>query len=268
MHFAQPNGLFMPRFAANLSLLFAERPLLDRFAEARAAGFAAVEMQFPYTEPKEALAPRLTEAGLPLVLHNLPPGDWAAGERGIAIFHERMSEFREGVARAIDYAGALGCRQVNCLAGLAPPDAERARLRATLTENLAYAADALGKAGIRLLIEPINDRDMPGFFLNRLADAAAVIEAVGSENLFIQADLYHMARMGEDLVDSLTAHRARIAHVQIADAPGRHEPGTGGIDFAAAFAALDRLGYDGFIGCEYLPAANTEAGLGWMAAYR
>lgn len=257
----------MPCFAANLSLLFTEVPLIDRFAAARAAGFAAVEMQFPYTETKEVLAARRAEAGLPLVLHNLPAGDWAAGERGIAIFPERIAEFREGVARAIDYAGVLGCRQINCLAGLAPPDAERARLRATLVENLAYAADALGRVGIRLLVEPINDRDMPDFFLNRLADAAAVIEAAGSRNLFIQADLYHMARMGEDLVESLTAYRARIAHVQIADAPGRHEPGTGGIDFAAAFATLDRLGYDGFIGCEYLPTANTEAGLGWMQSY-
>ncbi|MBK3401876.1 hydroxypyruvate isomerase [Methylorubrum populi] len=258
----------MPRFAANLSLLFTEVPLLDRFAAARAAGFAAVEMQFPYAEPKEVLAARRAEAGLPLVLHNLPPGDWAAGERGIAILPERVPEFREGVARATDYAGALGCRQINCLAGLAPSGAERTRLLGTLTENLAYAADALGKAGIRLLLEPINDRDMPGFFLNRLADAASVIEAVGSENLFIQADLYHMARMGEDLATELAAHRDRIAHVQIADAPGRHEPGTGSIDFPAAFATLDRLGYDGFIGCEYGPAAGTAAGLGWMTAFR
>lgn len=258
----------MPRFAANLSLLFTEVPLLDRFAAARAAGFAAVEMQFPYAEPKEALAARLAETGLPLVLHNLPPGDWASGERGIAILPDLVSEFREGVARAIDYAGALGCRQMNCLAGLAPPGVERARLLATLTENLAYAADELGRAGLRLLIEPINARDMPGFFLNTLADAAAVIEAVNAENLFIQADLYHMAMMGEDLAGGLASHRARIAHVQIADAPGRHEPGTGHIDFSAAFAALDRLGYDGFIGCEYVPTAGTEAGLGWMTAYR
>ncbi len=258
----------MPRFAANLSLLFTEVPLLDRFATARAAGFAAVEMQFPYAERKEALAARRAEAGLPLVLHNLPPGDWTAGERGIAILPERTAEFRDGVARAIDYAGTLGCRQINCLAGLAPPGAERARLRATLIENLTYAAEALGRAGIRLLIEPINARDMPGFFLNRLLDAAAVIEAVESENLFIQADLYHMARMGEDPAAGLATHSDRIAHVQIADAPGRHEPGTGGIDFPAAFAALDRLGYDGFIGCEYVPAAGTEAGLDWMAAYR
>lgn len=258
----------MPRFAANLSLLFTEMPLLDRFAAARAAGFAAVEMQFPYAEMKAALAHRLAETGLPLVLHNLPPGDWAAGERGIAILPDRRPEFREGVARAIDYAGALGCRQINCLVGLAPPGAERARLLATLTENLAYAADALGRAGLRLLIEPINDRDMPGFFLNRLADAARVIEGLGSENLFIQADLYHMAMMGEDLATELTTHRARIAHVQIADAPGRHEPGTGRIDFSAAFAALDASGYAGFIGCEYLPTAGTEVGLGWMSAYR
>ena len=258
----------MPRFAANLSLLFTEVPLLDRFAAARAAGFAAVEMQFPYAEDARMLAARRAEAGLPLVLHNLPPGDWAAGERGIAILPDRVPEFREGVARAIDYAGTLGCRQINCLAGLAPAGIERARLLATLTENLAYAADALGKAGIRLLIEPINDRDMPGFFLNRLADAASVIEAANAENLFIQADLYHMARMGEDLPEALSAHRARIAHVQIADDPGRHEPGTGAIDFAAAFETLDRLGYAGFVGCEYRPAAGTEAGLGWMRTFR
>ena len=258
----------MPRFAANLSLLFTEVPLLDRFAAARAAGFAAVEMQFPYAEDARALAARRAEAGLSLVLHNLPPGDWAAGERGIAILPDRVPAFREGVARAIDYAGTLGCRQINCLAGLAPAGIERARLLATLTENLAYAADELKKSGIRLLIEPINDHDMPGFFLNRLADAAAVIEAVNSENLFIQADLYHMARMGEDLPEALSAHRARIAHVQIADAPGRHEPGSGAIDFPAAFQTLDHLGYDGVIGCEYLPASGTQAGLGWMAAYR
>ncbi|CAO4175273.1 hydroxypyruvate isomerase [Methylorubrum populi] len=258
----------MPRFAANLSLLFTERPLLDRFAAARAAGFAAVEMQFPYAETKQALAARLGEAGLPLVLHNLPPGDWAAGERGIAILPERVPEFREGVGRAIDYAGALGCRQINCLAGLAPAGTEPARLRATLIENLAYAAAALKAAGIRLLIEPINDRDMPGFFLNRLTDAAAVIAAVGADNLFIQADFYHMAMMGEDLLAGLAAHRSRIAHVQIADAPGRHEPGTGRIDCATVLKALDEAGYDGFVGCEYLPAAGTEAGLGWMAAYR
>lgn len=258
----------MPRFSANLSLLFTERPLIERFAAARAAGFAAVEIQFPYAEPKERLAERLRESGLPLVLHNLPAGDWAAGERGIAALPGREAEFRDGVARAIDYAGALGCPQLNALAGLAPEGTERARLLDTLAENLAFAADALKRAGLRLLVEPINEHDVPGFLLNRLDEAAAVIERVGSDNLFLQADLYHMAMMGEEVWASLAKHVANIAHVQIADAPGRHEPGTGSFDVPALLSGLDRLGYAGFVGCEYVPAEGTEAGLGWMAACR
>ena len=258
----------MPPFSANLSLLFTERPLPERFAAARAAGFPAVELQFPYAEPAAALAARREAAGLPLVLHNLPAGDWAAGERGIAILPGRIPEFREGVARAIDYAGALGCPQLNCLAGLAPPGIERARLTDTLTENLAFAAAALRAAGLRLLVEPINGRDVPGFFLNRLDEAAAVVATVGADNLFLQADLYHMAMMGEDIPASLAAHLPRIAHVQVADAPGRHEPGTGGLDVPGLLAQLEALGYDGHVGCEYVPAGGTEEGLSWMAAYR
>lgn len=258
----------MPRFSANLSLLFTERPLTERFAAARAAGFAGVEIQFPYAEPKERLAEPLRASGLPLVLHNLPAGDWAAGERGIAALPGRKAEFRDGVFRAIDYAGALGCPQLNCLAGLSPPGTERARLLDVLSENLAFAAAALKRAGLRLLIEPINDRDVPGFLLNRLDEAAAVIAGIGADNLFLQADLYHMAMMGEDIVGDLAKHAPRIAHVQIADAPGRHEPGTGTLDFPALLAGLERLDYGGFVGCEYVPAAGTEAGLGWMAAYR
>lgn len=258
----------MPRFAANLSLLFTERPPMERFAAARKAGFDAVEIQFPYAEPAQRLAERLRASGLPLVLHNLPAGDWAAGERGIAALPGREAEFRAGVARAIDYAGALGCPQLNCLAGLAPHGSARAPLLDTLSENLAFAADALKRAGLRLLIEPINDRDVPGFLLNRLGEAAAVIETVGAGNLFLQADLYHMAMMGEDLSESLATHAPRIAHVQIADMPGRHEPGSGSLDFPALLAELERLGYAGAIGCEYVPAEDTEAGLGWMAAYR
>ena len=261
-------GRGMPRFSANLSLLFTERPLPERFAAARDAGFAGVEIQFPYAEPAQRLAEALRASGLPLVLHNLPAGDWAAGERGIAALPGREAEFRDGVAQAIDYAGALGCPQLNCLAGLGLPGTERARLLDVLSENLAFAADALKRAGLRLLIEPINDRDVPGFLLNRLDEAAAAIDAVGSDNLFLQADLYHMAMMGEDVSESLANHAPRVAHVQIADAPGRHEPGTGTLDVPALFAALERLGYDGFVGCEYVPAAGTEAGLGWMAAYR
>ena len=258
----------MPRFSANLSLLFTERPLVERFAAARDAGFDAVEIQFPDAELAERLGECLRESGLPLVLHNLPAGDWAAGERGLAALPGREAEFRDGVARAIDTAGALGCPQLNCLAGLLPAGRERARVLDILCENLAFAADALGRAGLRLLIEPINDRDVPGFLLNRLDEAAAVIDMVGADNLFLQADLYHMARMGEDLPESLARHTSRIAHVQIADAPGRHEPGTGHLDFPALLTELERLGYDGFVGCEYIPAAVTETGLGWMAAYR
>ena len=266
MHAIQKEAV--PRFSANLSLLFTEHPLTERFAAARAAGFDAVEIQFPYAEPAQRLAVSLRASGLPLVLHNLPAGDWAAGERGIAALPGREAEFRDGVARASDYAGALGCPQLNGLAGLAPEGVERARLHDILAENLAFAADALKRVDLRLLIEPINDRDVPGFLLNRLDEAAAVIDAVGADNLFLQADLYHMAMMGEDVAGSLAKHMPRIGHIQIADAPGRHEPGTGSLDFPALLAELERLGYGGFVGCEYVPAVGTEAGLGWMAAFR
>ncbi|GEO98839.1 hydroxypyruvate isomerase [Methylobacterium haplocladii] len=258
----------MPRFAANISLLFGEHTFLDRFEQAAAAGFAAVEMQFPYDHPEEAIAERLARHGLDCVLHNLPPGDWAAGERGIAILPERVAEFRGGVARAIDYAAALGCTQVNCLAGLVPEGAYRARLHDTFVENLAFAAAELERTGIRLLIEAINTRDVPGFFLTGTTQALDLIAAVGSENLFVQYDAYHMHVMGEDPGETIAAHRDRIAHVQIADAPGRHEPGTGRIDFPELFERLDRIGYGGWIGAEYLPAAATHEGLGWYAAYR
>ncbi|MET0259177.1 MAG: TIM barrel protein, partial [Methylobacterium sp.] len=226
----------MPRFAANLSLLFTEHAFLDRFEQAALAGFAAVEIQFPYDHPGEAIAERLAHHGLTCVLHNLPPGDWAAGERGIAILPERVSEFRDGVARAIDYAGALGCPQLNCLAGLVPEGANRARLQATFVENLAYAAAELERAGLRLLIEAINTRDVPGFFLTGTAQALDLIAATGSGNVFVQYDAYHMHVMGEDSCRAIAAHIDRIAHVQIADDPGRHEPGTGRIAFSELFA--------------------------------
>lgn len=258
----------MPRFAANISLLFTEHAFLDRFEQAATAGFAAVEIQFPYAHPKAAIAERLARHGLHCVLHNLPPGDWEAGERGIAILPERRSEFRDGVARAIDHAGALGCRQLNCLAGLVPEGADRAQLHATFVENLAYAAAELERAGIRLLIEAINTRDMPGFFLAGTAQALDLIAAVGSANLFVQYDAYHMHVMGEDVQAMIAAHRDRIAHVQIADDPGRHEPGTGRIDCPGLFDQLDRIGFPGWVGAEYRPAARTADGLGWFAPYR
>lgn len=258
----------MPRFAANLTMLFQEHDFLDRFAEAAQAGFCGVEFLFPYAFRKEALAERLVRHNLGLVLHNLPAGDWDAGERGIAVLPDRVSEFRDGVARAIDYAGTLGCDQVNCLAGIAPPGAEQARLHDTFRENLAFAAAALGRAGIRLLIEPVNTRDIPGFFLTRTAQAVALIEEVGSDNLYLQYDAYHMQVMEGDLARTIEAHLSRIAHVQLADNPGRHEPGTGEINYPFLFKHLDAIGYRGWIGCEYRPAASTRDGLSWFAPYR
>ncbi|MDP9045608.1 MAG: hydroxypyruvate isomerase [Pseudomonadota bacterium] len=255
----------MPRFAANLTMLFTEHPFLDRFERAARAGFDAVELLFPYAWPAAEIRHRLDACGLRLVLHNLPAGDWDAGERGIACLPDRVPEFRSGVARAIDWASALGVTQLNCLVGKTPVGIAPERVHDTLIGNLRHAADALGAVGIRLLVEPINTYDIPGFHLSRTDQAAALIEAVGGDNLFIQYDLYHAQRMEGELIATLTRHLPRIGHVQLADNPGRHEPGTGEIHFPHVFAALDRLGYAGWIGCEYKPATSTEAGLGWRA---
>ena len=258
----------MPKFAANLTMLFNEVDFLDRFEAAAAAGFAGVEFLFPYDFDKQALADRLQANKLTQVLHNLPAGDWANGERGIAILPERVEEFRDGVARAIDYATALDCKQVNCLAGIAPEGADQETLTATFVENLKYATDALQKVGIRLLIEAINTRDIPGFFLNRTDQARAIMERVGSDNLFLQYDVYHMQIMEGDLAPTIEANLDRIAHIQLADNPGRHEPGTGEINYPFLFNHLDRLGYDGWIGCEYKPASTTTEGLGWLRPWQ
>ena len=257
----------MPKFAANLTMLYNELPFLDRFQAAAEAGFAGVEYLFPYDFDKNELAARLDRHQLTQVLHNLPAGNWAGGERGIAILPERVTEFREGVARAIDYAGTLGCRQINCLAGIAPKEAAPERLRETFVENVAYAASALKAAGIKLLIEPVNTRDIPGFFLNRTRDALAIIEEVGSDNVFLQYDIYHMQIMEGDLARTMEANLSRIAHIQLADNPGRGEPGTGEINYPFIFKKLDSLGYQGWIGCEYKPATTTTEGLGWFAPY-
>jgi hydroxypyruvate isomerase len=258
----------MPKFAANLTMLFNEVDFLDRFAAAAEAGFAGVEYLFPYPYPAEDLAERLAKHNLIQVLHNLPAGDWGAGERGIAVLPERVEEFRQGVDTAIAYAKTLGCSQVNCLTGVAPEGAEPAQLHRTFVENLRFAAERLGAEGIKLLIEPINTRDIPEFFLNRTAQAAAILDEVGSDNLFIQYDIYHMQIMEGDLAPTLEANLARIAHVQLADTPGRHEPGTGEINYPFLFDHLDRIGYSGWIGCEYKPATTTVEGLGWFAPYR
>jgi hydroxypyruvate isomerase len=253
----------MPRFAANLTMLFTEVPFLDRFERAARAGFQAVEFLFPYAYPAEEIRRRLDEHQLALVLHNLPAGDWDAGERGIACLPDRVDEFRAGVATAITYAKALGVTQLNCLAGKAPAGADPAMLNRTLVDNLRFAADALRRADLKLLVEPINTFDIPGFFVNRTAQALAIIDEVGADNLFLQYDLYHAQRMEGELAATLEKHLARIAHVQLADNPGRHEPGSGEINYPFIFAHLDRIGYRGWVGCEYKPATTTEAGLPW-----
>jgi hydroxypyruvate isomerase len=253
----------MPRLAANLTMLFTEAPFLDRFERAARAGFKAVEFLFPYGHEAAEIRRRLDANGLALVLHNLPAGDWDAGERGIACHPDRVAEFREGVDRAIAYAGALGVGQLNCLAGKAPAGVSETLLRQTFVGNLSFAATALGKAGIKLLIEPVNSFDIPGFYLTGTSQAIALLDEVGASNAFLQYDIYHAQRMEGELAATMQKHLARIAHVQLADNPGRNEPGSGEINYAFLFQHLDRIGYKGWIGCEYKPAASTEAGLGW-----
>jgi hydroxypyruvate isomerase len=248
-------------------MLFNELPFLDRFAAAKAAGFTGVEFLFPYEFEKVALRERLDRYGLVQVLHNLPAGNWAAGERGIAALPGRMAEFRAGVAQAIDYAKALDCRQLNCLAGIAPAGSDASTLHRTLVENLRYAADALARHDIRLLIEAINTRDIPGFVLTGTQQAEDIIAEVGSDNLFIQYDIYHMQIMEGDLAPTIGRHLDHIAHIQIADTPGRNEPGTGEINFPYLFRHLDEIGYAGWVGCEYKPRAATSDSLEWLAGW-
>jgi len=254
----------MPKFAANLTMLFNEAGFLDRFAAARRAGFSGVEYLFPYEHAAKDIRARLDEHGLTQVLHNLPAGNWGTGERGIACHPDRVAEFEQGVARAVEYANALGCTQLNCLAGIVPAGVDQDRARATFVGNLRGAARRLQDAGIRLLIEPINTRDIPGFFLRTTAQALGILDEVGSPNLFLQYDVYHMQIMEGDLATTIQKNLDRIAHIQIADNPGRHEPGTGEINYDFLFDFMNRIGYAGWVGCEYKPAASTEAGLGWM----
>ncbi len=255
----------MPRFAANLTMLFTERPFLDRFAAAARAGFEAVEFLFPYAFEKAELKAALTSNHLTLVLHNLPAGNWEKGDRGIACDPQRRAEFREGVTKAIEYATALGCKQLNCLAGIVAPG-DAAIAHDTLVDNLKFAAPALEAAGLTLLLEPVNTRDIPGFFVNRSAQALAIIDEVGAPNLKLQYDIYHAQVMEGDLARTIETNLARISHIQLADNPGRHEPGTGEINYQYLFRRIDELGYTGWIGCEYKPATETEAGLGWRAS--
>ncbi|KQZ13243.1 hydroxypyruvate isomerase [Mesorhizobium sp. Root554] len=255
----------MPRFSANLSMLFTEHDFLDRFDAAARAGFRAVEYVGPYEHAPDVVAARLKKNGLSQALFNLPPGNWAAGERGIAVLPDRVEEFRASVARAIDYAQALGCPQVNCLAGIAPQGIDRATLENVFVENLKYAAEKLERAGVRLLIEMINDKvDIPGFFLTNTRQALGILDRVGSSNLYLQYDIYHMQIMEGDLARTIEANLGRIAHIQLADNPGRHEPETGEINYPFLYDFIDRIGYAGWIGAEYKPKAGTEQGLGWF----
>jgi hydroxypyruvate isomerase len=257
----------MPRFAANLSMMFNEVAFLDRFAAAAAAGFRGVEFLFPYAYEKERLAELLRLHKLELVLFNMPPGDWDRGDRGLACDPARKGEFQDGVGKSIDYARFLSCKRVHCMAGLRPAGAGDDLLRETYVSNLRFAAGELAKHGLTLLVEAINTRDMPGFYVTTSRQALGLIDEIGAPNVAFQADLYHLQIMEGDLAHTLEARRARIGHVQIADTPGRHEPGTGEIHYSFLFQHLDRLGYQGWIGCEYRPLTTTEAGLGWVRPY-
>lgn len=256
----------MPRFAANLSTMFAEHAFLDRFAAAAEAGFEAVEFLFPYDHAPEAVADALRRNGLTQALFNLPPGDWATGERGLAALSNRFEDVKAGLATALPYIEATGVRRVHLMAGLADPG--DAAARGAYRRAVCWTAEALAERGVVLLIEPINGRDMPGYFLNDFGRAAALIRDLGLPNLRLQFDLYHCQILHGDVTMRLRDLTPVVGHVQTASAPGRHEPGRGETNETYLFAELDRLGYQGFVGCEYVPAAGTVEGLGWFDAYR
>ena len=256
----------MPRFAANLSLMYTEHPFLDRFAAAAQDGFKAVEFLFPYEHPARELADRLAGNGLQQVLFNTVPGDFAAGERGLACLPGRETQFRDGVLRALEYAQALGCPRVHAMAGLAPAGAEPALLHGTYLTNLAWAAEQAAPLKIDILIEPINTRDIPGYFLNRQSEAHEILGKVGAPNLKVQMDLYHLQIVEGDVASKLRQYlpTGRVGHLQIAGVPQRHEPDIGELNCHYLFDVIDELGFEGWIGCEYRPRAGTSQGLGWL----
>ena len=261
----------MPRFAANLSMMYTEHAFLDRFAAAAADGFEAVEFLFPYEHPHAVIAARLADHGLRQVLFNAPPGDFAAGERGIACLAERRDEFRRGfLDQALPYAQALNCHRLHLMAGVMPAGVERAALLAVYADNLDWAAGEAVSAGLDLLIEPINTRDIPGYLLNRQDEAHAMVEQIGAANLKVQMDLYHCQIVEGDVAMKLRKYlpTGRVGHLQIAGVPDRHEPDLGELHHPYLFELIDALGYGGHIGCEYRPRARTSAGLGWLRAYR
>jgi len=258
----------MPRFAANLTMMYNEHTFLDRFAAAASDGFAAVEYLFPYDFAAAELKARLDASGLTQALFNAPPGDWAAGERGIASLPGREAECARGIDRALEYAAVLGNDKIHVMAGLAAPGDDRARHREVYLRNLAHAAEQAAAAGITIVIEPINTRDMPGYFLSRQDEAQAICREVGAPNLKVQFDCYHCQITEGDLATKLERDMAGIGHIQIAGVPQRHEPDIGELNYPYLFALIDALGYDGWIGCEYRPRAGTSEGLGWFAPYK
>ena len=257
----------MPKFAANLSMLFTEVPFMDRFALAHQAGFSFVEYLFPYDYPAEKVQAQLESNSLRQVLFNIPAGDWAKGERGIGALPGREEEFRAGVAQAVAYAKVLGVSQVNCQAGKKDLRYSNEEHWSVLVENVRYAAQALQKAQMRLVVEPINHFDIPGFYLNKTAQVLKLLAEVGMPNVFIQYDVYHAQREEGELTATLRANIARIGHIQIADNPGRHQPGTGEINYPFIFREIDALGYQGYIGLEYVPTPDTKGSLGWISEF-
>lgn len=257
----------MLKFSANLTMMFNEVDFLGRFERASKAGFKGVEFLFPYEWERQELAEKLDKHGLEQVLYNLPAGNWSAGERGIACLPRRVGEFQEGVGLAIEYAKALRCPRLNCIAGITPKDVPAEKVRQTMVDNLRFAATALEKEGIRLLVEPLNNQDIPEFYLVHTQDALRLLAEVNHPNLWLQYDIYHMQIMEGNLTRTILDNLARIAHIQLGDNPGRHEPGTGEINFTNLLRSIDEAGYDGWIGCEYKPAGVTEDGLEWVRPY-
>ncbi|MEX2614759.1 MAG: 2-oxo-tetronate isomerase [Alphaproteobacteria bacterium] len=257
----------MPNLAANISMMFTEVPFMDRFAAAAAAGFRAVEYLFPYDHPAEDIAAALKESGLVNALFNLPPGDWTRGDRGLAALPGREADFDGLIEQALDYARIIGCDRLHVMAGIPPEDADRAECDAVYIRNIRHAAARLAPHGITALIEPINQRDIPGFHLNRQDQALAVLAAIGAENAKVQMDLYHCQIVEGDVAMKIRANFGHVGHFQIAGVPERHEPDIGEVNYPYLFDVIDELGYTGWIGCEYRPRGETRAGLGWAAPY-
>ncbi|SOB94040.1 2-oxo-tetronate isomerase [Thalassospira xiamenensis] len=254
----------MPRFSANLSFLFADLPFEKRFAAAAAAGFGGVEYVGAYDMPMASVKSLLSDNGLEQVLFNMPTGDWEKGERGLACRPGREDAFRDSVVRALDYAAATGCRMVHCMAGLMGKGEDAGELARLYCDNLLYAADLAEQAGVKILIEPINPIDMPGYLLNSVEQAAVILDQLDHPNLALQFDIYHAQIVGGNIAARLDKHLDKTAHIQIAGVPGRHEPDSGELNYPFLFYMLDRVGYDGWIGCEYRPHGNTDAGLDWI----